>query len=369
MGDPPAPSSKLLHADVPFSGMHKYLCERCQSFRLRAKDFIEGREDLVLGTRDEILARTRYCSLCRLVAHCLNLHEGWISRKPDKTYGLVWDYHPLSATRNYDHTGSDEDSEYCDEATSYMVPYGDPFDSDPMRCLLVPCGGDFLTMGARSTFLTAQTPATIESPYDSIKRWVTRCSAEHHECNQQNLWTQDSHDSLNTILVVDIKRGCLVDIPTAHRYFALSYVWGKEARFQTLKSNEADLRKPGALKAMQHLLPKTIKDAIEVLLAINEPYLWCDRLCIVQDDAGSKHELISHMDQIYGSAHVVMVARSGEHADIGLFGRHPWHKVERIADEMRFVAVPEYNSSTFTRVAPLEDRAWTYVLLIYLFKY
>ena len=266
---------------------------------------------------------------------------------PDKTYTLGWHYQC--------------GPERLDEATYYMEPYG-----NSMRCLLVPCGDDLLTMGARSTFLKGQTPATIESPYDSIKRWVTRCSAEHEGCNQHNMWTQDSDNGLNTILVVDVKRGCLVNIPAAHRYFALSYVWGKEARFQTLKSNEADLRKPGGLNAIQHSLPKTIRDAMEVMLAINEAYLWCDCLCIVQDDERSKHELISHMDQIYGSAHVVIVARSGAHADVGLFGQHPWHTVERIADDMRFVAVPEYNMSTFTRVAPLEDRAWTYVLLIYL---
>jgi hypothetical protein len=351
------------HANLYFDGMHKYLCERCQSFRLQVNDFIKHRgieepdrtnAPLDLGSRDEIIARLDSCSLCRLVAHSLDLYDPEIPRRPNVTHRL------LRSTGSND---SEEIAERQDELALYLVPSIHSETSmeqmSTSRCRLMLCGDDLLARGARSAFSTARLPTPTQAHFGTIKQWVSRCSKMHRDCSESSLATTSSYASHNTLVVIDVQQRCLVNILASDRYFALSYVWGREATFQTLQSNVLDLRRSGGLDDVWAKLPKTITDSMELLVAIDECYLWCDRLCIVQDDPKTKHSLISRMDQIYGSAYAVIIARSGEHADVGLFGQHPWHKAEPIAEGMRLVAVPEFQANSLGVIPPLESRAWT----------
>jgi hypothetical protein len=351
------------YANLSLEGMHKYLCERCQSFRLQVNDFIKHRgleepdrtdAPLDLGSRDEIVASLDSCSLCRLVAHSLDLYDPDIPRRPNVTHRLLRS------------TGSNDSGKIAQrqgELTLYLEPSIHSETSmeqrSTSRCRLMLCGDDLLTMGAQSAFSTARLPAPTQVHFGTIKHWVRRCSEMHRDCNESNLATTSIDVSHNPLMVIDVKQRCLVDIPASDRYFALSYVWGREATFQTLQSNVLDLRQSGGIDDVWTKLPKTITDTVELLVAIDERYLWCDRLCIVQDDPRTKHSLISRMDQIYGSAFAVIIARSGEHADVGLFGQHPWHKSEPIADGMRLVAVPEFQANSLGVIPPLESRAWT----------
>lgn len=123
-----------------------------------------------------------------------------------------------------------------------------------------------------------------------------------------------------SLLVIDVQNGWIVSKPTSYTYAALSYVWGNPTQedLQATLANISDLKKPGALK--QARIPLTILDAMTAASELGIPYLWVDRLCIVQDDPATKHDLINRMDSIYANALVTFVAGVGKDASYGLPG-------------------------------------------------
>lgn len=348
--------------DGLFYGMEKYLCTTRQALRLHTESFFahhdqDSKGGILIGSRSKILSKISYCSLCQLAAHCLDLENLNIKRRLRAIYGLHW------AQRESDVRDWENNQKRVLSVGHYMVfAFNYDFKYIESRCRLMPCGDDVAAIGTLGLIDTARLPAPTRVHCGTIKDWITRCTEDHRDCEKHTQLAPLSINALSAVLMIDIELGCFVDLPTTARFFALSYVWGDEATLQTLKSNEPDLRKPGGVNHVKHLPPTTIRDAMEVTWALGERYLWCDRLCIVQDDAASKHTLVTHMDQIFGSAYVVMIARSDQHADAGLFGQRPLHKVKHVADNLRFVAVPWFGSRTTIETSPLENRSWTYVV-------
>lgn len=155
-----------------------------------------------------------------------------------------------------------------------------------------------------------------------IRRWLDRCDQTHgHECLRSYLQKRDS--DLKNILLVDVEEGCLVQLPSTTRYFALSYVWGQIAAVtETRKDNIDALRKKGSVTIESTLLrlPETIRDALRLLRRLGERYLWVDRLCIVQDDEKNKLLHVLNMDTIFLNAYCTIVAADGTDANWGLPG-------------------------------------------------
>ena len=121
--------------------------------------------------------------------------------------------------------------------------------------------------------------------------------------------------------VVDVIHSCLVDTLPQCRYIALSYVWGRAAVFKHLLENSQDLRKTGSFRLLP--IPATIRDAMSLVHAIGERYLWVDSLCIVQDDLKMQQSEIMRMGSIYSSALFTIIAAAGDHANNGLPGVEP----------------------------------------------
>jgi hypothetical protein len=93
------------------------------------------------------------------------------------------------------------------------------------------------------------------------------------------------------------------------RFVALSYVWRtpKDAEgSRLLQCNVNRMQQRGSLDLS--VLPDVISDAVTLHSELGEPFLWVNRLCIVQDDLISKHSQIRAMDQIYGAATFTIVA-------------------------------------------------------------
>lgn len=136
---------------------------------------------------------------------------------------------------------------------------------------------------------------------------------------------QKKRDLVDGFRVIDVRGNCIVTPNYPVEYVALSYVWGApltepltEQPFQASKSNIADLEMEGSLSRAP--LPHTIRDAMEACRQLDQQYLWVDRLCIVQDDAASKHGQISRMDAIFGFSTATIVALGGENANDRLPG-------------------------------------------------
>jgi hypothetical protein len=120
------------------------------------------------------------------------------------------------------------------------------------------------------------------------------------------------------ILLIDVRRLCLFKGLTSFRYVALSYVWGKSGQFATESSTVDALLRPGSLILSWHNLPKVVQDAISLIGQLGEQYLWVDALCIVKDDAASKHHQLELMAQIYNCAVATFIACSGNDASCPL---------------------------------------------------
>ncbi|KAK3626290.1 hypothetical protein LTR56_019867 [Elasticomyces elasticus] len=97
--------------------------------------------------------------------------------------------------------------------------------------------------------------------------------------------------------------------------------------------------------------------------SLGEGYLWVDSLCIVQDDAKSKHSEIASMDRIYGGAVVTMLVSSGATVDAALPGVRPGtlqrrQHVERVQDIQLVKRLPGIMEKVDKSV--WNTRAWTY---------
>lgn len=179
-----------------------------------------------------------------------------------------------------------------------------------------------------------------------LKRWLNDCDHNHGEaCNSSySISGASARYATDVPLVfIDVVDHCLVLATSAVKYFALSYVWGNVDMLQTLLANYKSRRQTGGLPAN---LPNTISDAITLVRALGERYLWVDALCIVQDDADHKARDIAHMDVIYSKAFATIAALYGDDANAGLPGvrsrTRPPQRIQTLVVEAGSVDL-EYN--------------------------
>jgi hypothetical protein len=104
---------------------------------------------------------------------------------------------------------------------------------------------------------------------------------------------------------------------------ALSYVWGKRRVFTTTQGNIKQSMRHGGLRRNLSVLPRTIRDSIELVRNLGERYLWVDALCIIQDSARSWTLNSRIMDLVYGNAYLTICAADGNDANAGLQGLNP----------------------------------------------
>lgn len=165
------------------------------------------------------------------------------------------------------------------------------------------------------------TPRTCDPQQVDIAlllKWIDRCQASHgSECLSSTI-PPPSHN----IYLIDTEAGCLVHKSADCRYIALSYVWGQVTRAHTTKSNLAALQNPGSItaEADQLAIPKTIRDALNLVSLLGERYLWVDSFCIIQDEEDTKELQLSSMASIYANAYLTIVAAAGKDADRGIPG-------------------------------------------------
>jgi hypothetical protein len=143
------------------------------------------------------------------------------------------------------------------------------------------------------------------------------------------------------LLLIDVKRMCLVKAWANRRYAALSYVWGNIKMLQTRKENLTELQKKWALAHRHAEIPRVIKDAIVAVHGLRMRYLWVDTLCIVQDDEQNKYSQIAQMNIIYTHAWVTLVALHGRDANAALRGATtPLAKIQEVIYGLPIVPVP-----------------------------
>ncbi|KAL5093970.1 hypothetical protein Trisim1_009442 [Trichoderma cf. simile WF8] len=148
----------------------------------------------------------------------------------------------------------------------------------------------------------------------TIKSWLQECFTTHAECQQLQNSNRPSNGSLQgprRLLHLSGKathpQVRLQENSSSSNfveYAALSYCWGGD---QPVKLKE-NLVKSWMKDIPYDQFPQTIKDAIQVTMALDLEYLWIDALCIIQDSNQDKAEQISRMAEIYEQAYITISA-------------------------------------------------------------
>ncbi|KAF2139431.1 uncharacterized protein K452DRAFT_232292, partial [Aplosporella prunicola CBS 121167] len=204
--------------------------------------------------------------------------------------------------------------------------------------------------------------------FGQIRDWLHECETQHDDtCNMPHSeTTRAGGRSLAGMLLIDVGERKVVTAPSGAKFAALSYVWGKWGGQKVIyasSSNIAFLRTPGALNGIH--LPVVVRDAMDLVSRIGLRYLWCDLLCIVQDNTALRDQQISQMDVIYSKSHLTLVALTGEHGNDELPGVREGTKRKEIcslaelSSGTKFIARPP--CLDFIRTNTIyEHRGWTF---------
>ena len=118
--------------------------------------------------------------------------------------------------------------------------------------------------------------ADSQLDWNRARCWISACENNHGDiCNPKwNLSATTAISGLEVLRLIDVVNGCLVETQSPCRYLTLSYVWGGVNNVRLTSSNKAFLMEKGVLRTIWRLLPRTIRDAIEVAKALGEGLLW-----------------------------------------------------------------------------------------------
>ncbi|KAI1390984.1 heterokaryon incompatibility protein-domain-containing protein [Hypoxylon trugodes] len=198
---------------------------------------------------------------------------------------------------------------------------------------------------------------------DLVRGWLAKCESQHTSCNAA------PSSRIVKINLIDVDRLCIISDFTSARYIALSYVVGGQPSLQLTTKNTTRLRKENALapdalnETYRPNIAKVVQDAITLAKSINEKFLWADCLCIVQDDAVSKHDQIMSMDIIYSQAILTIVSVSGTDLNCGLPGirpgsRRPLDLTVEVNGNRLLAQPPDLRQ--ILAASPYDSRGWTF---------
>ncbi len=334
--------------DIPNKG----LCDRCLQLDYGAEiQWSTSDVTVDIGTAKELFERTD-CRFCRLLAiGCREALEN--SQRAKSTPSRVWSYQPTFFEPENLQLALHRSNQHIHNFHLHLQ--------------MQPTRGGYLWMGpVHSLYDTCAELRGISRletktswDVETIKDLISECELEHGSACEVKSPLTDEHE----LILVDVSNKCLVkkrfsrsDQPL--RYAALSYVWGSQTQFLTLKENLTELQKPGALDQQQ--LQSVVVDSMAVAAALKLQYLWVDTLCIVQDDHDNKMAQIRQMAEIYGSSWITIVALSGESSSAPLPGvstRRP-QLIEKVDVDPMTIQLSDLPTVMTGRT--YEKRAWTY---------
>lgn len=144
-------------------------------------------------------------------------------------------------------------------------------------------------------------PNLAPASAETITNWLASCVQGHPKCARVDevfvpprlLRVTCAHEEVHLVGM---------DVTKPVPYAVLSYCWGGDQVFKTVKSNVETVS-----RAMKDL-PQTIQDAVLVTRQLKLEYLWVDSMYIIQDSFEDKSVLISQMHKIYTCAQVTIAA-------------------------------------------------------------
>lgn len=156
-------------------------------------------------------------------------------------------------------------------------------------------------------FSAREVPASFD--VDRALHWLEYCKNNH-----SNLCGDSTSSLVPGLRLIDCWTMSIKEAGDSSPYVALSYVWGDQANV------DCSLRRTGNRLLLPASLSPVISDAISVTRALGFQYLWVDKFCIDQGDAGAKHTQIEQMNTIYERAVLTIIAAAGQDETYGLPG-------------------------------------------------
>jgi hypothetical protein len=188
-----------------------------------------------------------------------------------------------------------------------------------------------------------------------LRSWLALCEKHHEQCCEQKLQVEMSQG----LRLINVHSMRLVETTSTQRYTTLSYCWGKTQFYCLSKENYEELTRSGL---REKLLSKTIKEAIRLVSALGEDYIWIDALCIIQDSAEDWQMTAPLMDKIYGNSILTICAASGDDSEQGLSraqksSRPLWQSIQNCSglNLLAFQGLEER-----IQHCPWNSRAWTF---------
>ncbi|RSL60681.1 hypothetical protein CEP53_005380 [Fusarium sp. AF-6] len=205
------------------------------------------------------------------------------------------------------------------------------------------------SQNSKRPILREISPTSID--FSILQSWLLHCRNHHSAscASPDQVLLQD----ISGLKLIDCQTRQVVKAPRDATYAALSYVWGKSHAAESTVLNRSSL---------PETVPRTIEDAMQVVLRLDLKYLWVDKYCIDQSSATELAQQISIMNMIYSAAFCTIVAVCGEDASFGLPGVGLRTRPEQPAIRLngRVWVSSLGDPVTAIRTSIWASRAWTY---------
>ena len=158
-----------------------------------------------------------------------------------------------------------------------------------------------------------------------MKEWIKECSSTHEKCKIHNSLPIDDHGPARLLDLIDIRRNGVQGIKIidsnpneTYQYACLSHRW--DSQLKAISTTTSNLPERKAFIELS-ILPKNLRDGVEIIRTLGIRYLWIDSLCIIQkgDNDIDKQNQMANMGYIYRRAYIVIAAVSSDRSDGGCF--------------------------------------------------
>ncbi|KAI0147449.1 heterokaryon incompatibility protein-domain-containing protein [Xylariaceae sp. FL1272] len=355
---------------LPPEDKNTHLCERHRVMNLTTASFSARPRNEPLppdwncGLMQDVIARSEYCVLCRLIVdvskhHALRVDGDIVADPADP---LIFSKDAQTIACWIPDVVFIEEGSGVELVTLRLRIYS--FLSDGEKAVppfdVVP-----LARGNSSGLFMGQLIDSKLIDLDLIKSWLETCDKGHLGSCKGGIQLQRQANSIEPFIrLLDLEGNCLVETSNPDTYAALSYVWGRTDVFKTLRANLQMLMAPGSLEKLFQSFPLTIQDAITLTRLLGYRYLWIDSLCLVQDDESDMVTQLQLMDVIYTRASFTIVSANGEDANARLSGLTPGSRslIQRVAEYSKDLSLAalslDFDDATHDSI--WNGRGWTY---------
>lgn len=146
-----------------------------------------------------------------------------------------------------------------------------------------------------------------------VRDWMDKCIRQHDSRCRNPFQTKH----VPPAWLIDTWDDCLVPGHTSLEYIAISYRWGASVGFQTDVKALEEFRNPGGLSksANAQFMPPALRNAMRLVQATGERYLWADAICLAQSGDETMARELDNMAAIYASAKMTLVVTDGDAMD------------------------------------------------------